>query len=101
VSGGYRLTRWPRVVPYGGGGFGSYEFQEDSEFVDPGENVNRRFSGYHLLGGVEFRLWWVKVSAEVRWETVPNALGSSGGAKAFGKNNLGGTSFRSRVLVGR
>lgn len=102
VTGGCRLTHWPRVIPYGGGGFGSYKFQENSEFADPGEDVNERFSGYHVLGGAEFPLWrWVKAAAEVRWETVPNALGDSGVAKAFDENNLGGTSFRVRLLVGR
>jgi hypothetical protein len=56
VTGGWRFKNlWSRVVPYAGGGWSSYAYQETSEFADTGENVDERFTGWHVLGGVEFR----------------------------------------------
>ena len=105
LSAGYRAGhgRW-RVVPYGGGGIGWHRYEETSEFATDEENVDERHTGYHLLGGAELRLArWVGIAGEAQWTTVPDAIGQddSGVSAAFGETNLGGTSFRVRVVIGR
>jgi len=116
VSGGYRFNRArrpagpsrsltpPRVIPYVGGGIGWHRYQESSEFADDDENVNDTFRGYHLLGGAEVRVArWFGVSGEAQWTTVPDALGQdpSGVAAEFDESDLGGVTFRVRVVIGR
>jgi hypothetical protein len=91
----------PRVIPYVGGGLSIYKYTETSEFADASEDVDERFSGYHLLGGAEVRLHrWVSVGGEVGWSSVPDAL-DGGVAAAFDEHNLGGATFRIKFTVGR
>ena len=54
-TGGYRLDRGWRIVPYGGGGVGRHRYEEVSDFAEEAEDVNESFTGYHVLGGAEFR----------------------------------------------
>ena len=76
LTAGYRLDFGWRLVPYGGAGVGRHRCMETSEFSEPSENVSERFSGYHVLGGAEFRLArWLGAAAEAQWATVPDALG--------------------------
>jgi hypothetical protein len=85
-----------------GGGWSSYRYTETSEFADPGEEVHERYGGFHLLGGAEVQvLQWLSVGGEVAWSRVPNALGDSGVAADFGEDNLGGTSLRVKITIGR
>ena len=105
VSAGYRVVRprW-RVVPYAGGGIGWYGYAETSEFATDEENVSERFTGYHVLGGVEFPLSrWIGIAGEAQWATVPDALGQDPNsvAREFGESNLGGTTFRVKLVIGR
>jgi opacity protein-like surface antigen len=107
VTGGYRFQ--PRgstgnVIPFVGGGVGWHRYSETSDFAQPGDDVNERFTGYHALGGVEFRMSrWFGVTGETQWTTVSDALGSevSSASEAFGDSNLGGLGFRVRFVVGR
>jgi hypothetical protein len=54
ITGGWRFRKWRRVVPYGGAGYSSYRYQETSEFADPEENVDARFSGFTSSEGRSF-----------------------------------------------
>jgi hypothetical protein len=107
VTAGYRFQ--PRgsarsVIPYVGGGVGWHRYSETSDFADADEDVSDTFQGYHVLGGVEFRLGRLfAISGEGQWTTVPDALGSglSSASEAFGETNLGGLGFRIRFVVGR
>jgi hypothetical protein len=103
-TGGYRLDRgWP-IIPYGGGGIGRHRYEEVSEFAEGSENVKRSFTGYHVLGGAEFRASrWIGAAAEVQWATVPDALGAeeNGVSAEFNESDLGGVTFRVKVVVGR
>jgi hypothetical protein len=104
VSGGwrFRLRQAPRVIPYAGGGYTSYGYKETSSFAATGEDVDERFHGYHLLGGVEFKIRrWLGLAGEVAWTAVPNAIGDAGVSAAFDETDLGGTSFRLKVTVGQ
>ena len=104
LSGGwqFRIRQAPKLHPYLMGGFTSYGYKETSEFADTAENVDERFSGYHLGGGAEYRIMrWLGVAGEFIWTTVPDAIGSGGVSAEFDETDLGGTSFRFKITVGR
>jgi opacity protein-like surface antigen len=91
----------PRVVPYVGGGFSSYRYEETSEFGDGDEDIAERFNGFHVLGGAEYLVWpWMAVGGELEWSSVADAL-AGGVAAAFNEGNLGGTTFRVKISIGR
>lgn len=103
LTGGYRFERW-RLVPYGGAGVGWHRYEETSRFAEPSENVDETFRGYHLVGGAEYRIWrWIAVAAEGEWATVPDALGTdpNGISREFNEDDLGGATFRVKVVIGR
>jgi len=102
VTAGYRIKRFGRVVPYAGGGIGSYGYKEESKFADASENVSGRFTGYHIAGGADVSVTrWLWVTGEVLFAGVPNGLGKGGLSEQYGESNLGGTSVRLMVQVGR
>lgn len=107
VTGGYRFQprgRTGNVIPYLGAGVGFHRYSETSEFAESDEDVSETFTGYHVLGGVEFRLSRLfAIGGEGQWTTVPDALGTatSSASDAFGESNLGGFAFRVRFVVGR
>ena len=103
VTGGWRFKNFsPRFVPYVGAGWSSYAYKETSDFADAGDDVDERFSGFHILGGAEFKLThWLGVGGELAWTTVPDALGTGGASRAFDETDLGGVSYRLKISVGR
>lgn len=103
VTAGYRFTTLARrVVPYGGVGYSRYRYKETSQFADAAENVDERFTGFHVTGGVEFlALRWLAIGGEATWSSVADALGEAGVSKHFNEDNLGGTSVRLKISVGR
>jgi len=104
VSAGYRFRSGGRtLIPYLGGGIGWHKYTETSDFADAGENVKETFTGYHVLGGAEYRLGRMfALAGEAQWTTIPDALsGVSSAADAFGESNLGGFGFHVRFVVGR
>jgi opacity protein-like surface antigen len=105
INGGYRFAPTAAfIVPYVGGGVGWHRYKETSEFATDEENVDDRFVGYQVLGGAEFRIMkWIAAAGEAQWTTVPNALGQNPSAvsTAFDETNLGGGTFRVKVVIGR
>jgi hypothetical protein len=104
VTGGYRFGAVGSLVPYFGGGVGWHRYSEASDFAEDDENVAETFTGFHLLGGAEFRVArWIGVGGEAQWTTVPDALGENptGVSTDFGETNLGGVAFRLKVTIGR
>jgi hypothetical protein len=103
VTGGWRFKNVsPRFVPYVGAGWSSYAYQETSDFAEAGDDVDERFSGFHILGGAEFKLTqWLGLGGELAWSTVPDALGTGGASRAFDETDLGGVSYRLKISVGR
>jgi hypothetical protein len=97
---GYRIDRSNEITPYFGAGAGQYRFRETSTFADPSENTNARYTSYHVVGGVEVRRHWAATAVEVQYVNVPNSLGKSGAAAAFGEKNLGGVEARLKILLG-
>ncbi len=103
VTGGYRFTQIARrFVPYAGAGFSSYRYQETSEHAEASENVDERFGGFHVLGGGEYQITrWLAAGGEVAWSSVADAIGEGGVSAHFNEDNLGGTSIRLKISVGR
>jgi Outer membrane protein beta-barrel domain len=103
VTGGWRFKNISsRLVPYVGAGWSSYAYKETSDFADADEDVDDRFSGFHILGGAEFKLTrWLGLGGEFAWSRVPDALGAGGASQAFDETDLGGTSYRLKISVGR
>jgi opacity protein-like surface antigen len=104
IGGGwqFRFRRAPQVRPYVTGGFTSYGYKETSEFATDAENVDERFTGYHLAGGVDFPVQqWIGVGWELNWTTVPDAIGGGGLSAEFDETNLGGVAFRFKITIGR
>ncbi len=98
----FRIRKLPKLIPYVAGGYTSLSYTETSTFSGSAEDVDERFGGYHLRGGAEFKVTrWLGVAGEFAWTAVPDAIGSDGVSKAFGEDDLGGTSFRARITVGR
>ncbi|MGH9330849.1 MAG: hypothetical protein ACRD09_10425, partial [Vicinamibacterales bacterium] len=79
VTGGFRSPERDNVIGYVGGGAGVYFFKEESTFAAAGENVDERFTSYHVLAGVEYRgTGWLGTAFEVQYTRVPDALGLGG-----------------------
>jgi opacity protein-like surface antigen len=102
VVAGWRSAPAGRIVTYGGAGFTSMAYTETSDFADTGENVDERYKGWVVLGGVEVRAAaWVHVRGEVRYRQVPNVLGSGGVSAAYDETKLGGVGVALKVAFGR
>ena len=104
VDAGYRLPfgRRRALIPYIGAGVSSHSYKETSSFATSEENVNERFTGYQVLGGVEYRLHrLVAIAGEVQYTTVSDAIGAGGLSAEFNEDDLGGVIVRARVLFGR
>ena len=101
VNGGYRFRRHSKLILYAGAGASTHSYKETSTFADSNENVNERFTGYQVLGGVEYRIGnWLGVAGEIQYTAVPDAIGAGGLSQEFGEKDLGGTVFRARFLFG-
>lgn len=106
LTGGYRFRNLfrgaPGLVLHAGGGATFVRYEETADFAGSGDDIDERYTGFQVVGGAEYRLQrWVGVIGEVGWSSVPDALGESGASAAFDEDNLGGTTFRIKVVVGR
>jgi len=104
LSGGWRfkIRKLPKLTPYGAGGFTVMSYQETSEFATGTEDTDETFTGFHVFGGAEYKLTrWFGVAGEASWSTVPDAIGESGVSEAFNETDLGGTTLRFKITIGR
>jgi opacity protein-like surface antigen len=102
VTGGWRYQRSDRFVPYGGAGYSRYLYQALSPFAGPGENVDTSYNGFHLVGGAEYLpLRWLAIGGEIAWSSVPDARPIGGVSETFDESNLGGTTMRVKISIGR
>lgn len=98
----FRFRRAPKFAPYAAGGVTMLQYRETSEFATPSEDADDRFNGYHVIGGAEYKISrWLGLAGEASWSTVPDAIGKSGVSAAFDETDLGGTTFRVKITIGR
>lgn len=91
-----------RLRPYVGAGYTRLQYEETADFAADGDDVKDGFNGFHVVGGVEVRVTrWIGLAGDVVWTSVADAIGESGASKAFGEDNLGGTSLRLKLVIGR
>jgi hypothetical protein len=99
---GYRMTGSQTLATYLGGGAGVYRYREESPSPAGAETIDENHVGYHLLFGVEIPLApWVSLAGEAQWAGVPKSIGEAGVSEVFGEDDLGGTAFRMKVIIGR
>lgn len=104
ITAGWRFRPWfaQRLRPHVGVGYTRLRYEETADFAQDGDDVKESFNGFHLVGGGEFRLHrLVGLTAEVAWTSIANAIGEGGASKAFDEDNLGGTSARLKLVIGR
>ena len=104
ISGGwrFRIRSQPKLTPYVAGGLTAMQYHESSEGSTPDDDVDDSFNGFHLLGGAEYKITrWLGVAGEASWTTVPDAIGESGVSAFFDETDLGGTTIRFKITIGR
>ena len=104
INAGYRFTQSRVIVPYGGGGVGWHRLEETSPQSVEGDDVNTTIDGLPgawRSGGSVGK--WLAAAAEAQFASVPNALGkdSTGVSSVYNEHNLGGFTFRVKVVIGR
>ena len=98
---GSRPSQGFRIIPFVGAGAGIVQYKETADFAGPGDDVDESFTSYHFMGGVEVPLWkFLGVGAEYQHRWVPDGLGTGGVSAEFNETDLGGGTFRFRVIVG-
>jgi hypothetical protein len=99
---GYREIASRRVIGYAGGGVGWHVLEEESPALAETGNYKEGQIGYHVSGGAEFRLApFAWLAGEVQWASVPDGLAEAGIGAAFDESDLGATTFRVKVIIGR
>lgn len=109
VSIGWRFAGTPRLdargrprfraVPFVGAGFGVQQYEEVSEFSEPGDDVGHSKGSYHVLGGVELPFGRrLGIAADALYRLVPDAIGAGGVSAYYDENDLGGVQVRLRVM---
>ncbi len=102
VTIGYRFRPFGRLRPYAGGGYTRLRYEESADFAGSGDDVSESFNGFHVVGGGEWRFGrLVGVATEVAWTRIANAIGDGGASQAFDEDDLGGTSVRLKLVIGR
>jgi hypothetical protein len=99
---GWRSPVDIRVSAYAGGGVTLLTYKETSEFADADENLDERYTGFVLMGGIEVGLAkWVQLRGEVRFRSVSDVLGVGGASAAFDETRLGGVGGGVKIVIGR
>jgi hypothetical protein len=99
---GYREERSNKVIGYAGGGVGWHVIEEQSSSLAAAASARKGHLGFHISGGAEYRIApFVWLAGELQWATVPDGLGTPGIGAVFEETELGATTFRFKVIVGR
>jgi hypothetical protein len=91
-----------RTVGYVGGGIGWHVLEEDSPALTASGGFRKGHIGYHVSGGIEYRIApFIWAAGEAQWAAVPGGLDATGAGAVFDETDLGGTTFRFKLIVGR
>lgn len=74
---------------YLGAGPTYLDWEDDNDF----EATSGSDLGYHAVFGAEHSFHRAAVGGEVRYSTIPDAIGEGGASQFFGEDDLGGISF--------
>jgi len=99
---GWRSPVADRVSAYGGAGVTFLTYKETSEFSDADEDIDERYTGFVVMGGIEFGLAkWAYLRGELRYRRVADVLGVGGVSAVFDETTLGGIGGGIKIVVGR
>ena len=102
VGAGWRAAHTKRLHSYVGAGVTVMKYREESDFAAAEDNVDETLTGFYAAGGVEFMLAkWLHLRGEVRYTSLPDALGAGGVSADFSETNLGGVAAAVKVAIGR
>jgi hypothetical protein len=101
VVAGWRVATG-RLATFAGGGVTSFGYKETSDFAEEDENLDDRYTGFVVMGGVEVTVWrWLHVRGDVRFRQVRDVLGVGGVSEVFGEDRLGGLGGGVSLVIGR
>ena len=86
------------------GGYTSYGYQETSRICRPTPRTSTSGSTAITCAAAPNTgsTRWLGLGGELTWTTVPDAIGESAACRAeFDETDLGGTSFRFKITIGR
>jgi len=96
---GWRFATHSRFEPYVGAAFVSLGYQEESDNSDVGDNVNDRYTGAAVFGGVNVIVYkWIVVGGEGQYRRIQPPVASRGASVEFNERDLGGAT--GRVTIG-
>ena len=102
IVGGWRQDVGYQLHAYGGAGATLLQYKETSDFANDAENIDERYTGFVVMGGIEAALTkWIHARGEVRYRKVSDVLGIGGVSEAFDESTLGGFGFGVKVAIGR
>jgi opacity protein-like surface antigen len=102
VVAGWRSAPVNRASGYGAAGVSFLKYEETSDFADADENVDERYTGLVLLGGIEYSAArFVHIRGEVRYRRFADAIGAGGASAAFDETDLGSFGAALKIAVGR
>jgi opacity protein-like surface antigen len=99
---GWRSAPAGGIVSYGGGGVSFLKYDETSDFSEADENISENYTGFVVMGGVEYgatRL--VHIRGELRYRRFNDALGVGGVSEVFDETSLGGFGVALKIAIGR
>ena len=97
-----RSGRMPKLTPYVAGGLTSMKYQETSDVSTPAEDVDDTFSGYHLLGGAEYKITrWLGVAGEASGPRCPTRSARPACRRPSTKPTSAARRFRFKITIGR
>ena len=90
-----------RLTPYGGAGVVLLTYQEISDFADDGDNDAEKFQGLSIFGGLDVNIMkYVSAGVEVEFRQI-SGFATGGVAAEFDEDQLGGTSVKFLIGIGR
>jgi len=101
AAAGWRIEtgRTRAVGAYAAAGLFRLGYRESSAFAATGDEVDKSFTGYLVLAGLDLTVGKRLVAGvEGQYRSVPNAIGQLGASRAYGESDLGG--LTARVLIG-
>lgn len=102
IVGGWRQNVGGRVSAYGGAGATLLRYEETSDFAGDDENVDERYRGLVVMGGVEATIAkWVHVRGELRYRRVNDVFGAGGISAVFEESTFGGFGGGLKIAIGR
>lgn len=98
---GWRFRADEALVPYVGVGGGVTGYKEESTVAGITESESKSKASWHVVAGADYALRNLGLGLEVRFSSVPNAVGLGGVSRVYGETDLGGFALTARISYRR